>query len=374
MPYYSYLRYKIRSNEHRQRAIANLLALQKQLERDIPGKDADNNLLLATWNIRDFSKPLRRRRGFGKRLPETLFYIAEVISHFDIVALQEVNELNELAQVMAILGRDWDYIATDVTDTKLGGNGERLTFVFDKRKVWFQNIAGEIVLPSDMLISKAEIKVAGKKVIAGKQFRRTPFIASFQSNWLKFDLCTVHLYFGAASGPKLQQRVDEIRQVASYLGKRADEELKKKTALIILGDFNIVHPEHKTMEALLESGFVVPSALQRKTNIKETKYYDQIAFKTKPDVVEYIEQGSDDRPNAGVFKIFEKIFTAKQFAAYKEDAAKSPNGKKANNEDELRKYYDTWRTYQFSDHMPLWVRLKTNDSKAYLRRMQTKGR
>ena len=38
---------------------------------------------------------------------------------------------------MSILGPDWDYIATDVTDPVLGGNGERMTFAFDKRKVWF---------------------------------------------------------------------------------------------------------------------------------------------------------------------------------------------------------------------------------------------
>jgi len=25
-----------------------------------------------------------------------------------------------------------------------------------------------------------------------------------------------------------------------------------------------------------------------------------------------------------------------------------------------------WRTYQLSDHKPMWVRLNTNDSRAYL--------
>ena len=59
----------------------------------------------------------------------------------------EVNELPEWARVMRILGADWDFIATDVTDPELGGNGERLTFAFDSRKVRFRYIAGEIVLP-----------------------------------------------------------------------------------------------------------------------------------------------------------------------------------------------------------------------------------
>jgi hypothetical protein len=30
----------------------------------------------------------------------------------------------------------------------------------------------------------------------------------------------------------------------------------------------------------------------------------------------------------------------------------------------------TWRTYQFSDHKPMWVRLSTNDSRAYLENMK----
>ncbi len=231
------------------------------MSNEIPDKDAENNLLLATWNIRDLGKS--NRRGYGKRLPETHYYIAEVISRFDFVAVQEVNQLPEWNKIMRILGPDWDYIATDVTDTSLGGNGERLTFVFDKRKVWFRNIAGEIVLPKNMLISKVESNANGNRIIAGKQFRRTPFVASFQSGWFRFDICTVHIYYGAASGKKLQERIEEINRVAKYLSKRADKELKKDNSLIILGDFNIVHPEHKTMEALTNEDFVVPKTLKK---------------------------------------------------------------------------------------------------------------
>jgi hypothetical protein len=34
------------------------------------------------------------------------------------------------------------------------------------------------------------------------------------------------------------------------------------------------------------------------------------------------------------------------------------------------KYYGDWRTYQLSDHNPLWVRLKVNESGAYLKRLK----
>lgn len=118
--------------------IGNLAALRKQLSADVPPKDADDNLLLATWNVRD--PGMVNRRGFGERLPETYFYIAEVLSRFDFVAVQEVNELDEWQKILEIFGPDFDGIATDVTDPSLGGNGERLTYLYDRRKVRFREV------------------------------------------------------------------------------------------------------------------------------------------------------------------------------------------------------------------------------------------
>lgn len=177
--YYSQLRYKIRNENDRMRAVRNLIRLRAQLDRSVPKKDTEDNLLLASFNIRDLGK--RNRRGWGRRMPESWFYIAEVISRFDFVAVQEVNELAEWLEIMKILGRNWDFIATDETDSEIGGNGERMSFVYDKRKVWFQNIAGEIVLPPNMLISRTDFNVNGERITDGNQFKRTPFIASFQS-------------------------------------------------------------------------------------------------------------------------------------------------------------------------------------------------
>ncbi|EDY81632.1 endonuclease/exonuclease/phosphatase family [Verrucomicrobiia bacterium DG1235] len=366
---YSKLRYLIKKTEERTRAVKNLIQLRHQLDRSVPAKDAEDNLLLSTFNIRDLGK--RNRRGWGKRLPESWFYIAETISRFDFVAVQEVNELDEWQKIMSILGPDWSYIATDETDPMLGGNGERMTFVYDNRKVRFQSIAGEIVLPPNMLISSAQIEIDGKKVKAGNQFKRTPFIASFQSGWLKFDICTVHLYFGANYGEKLDQRVEEIGTIAKYLATRADRALGDDRALFLLGDFNIVSPEHRTMKALTAEGFKVPQALRDKPTTGTEKYYDQIAFKTKPEVLEYVESRSADplKRNAGVVKLFEKVFTDNEFDAYKSIVkTKTTAGKKATTQAQLKKAYQNWRTYQFSDHYPMWVRLKTDNSQAYLSR------
>jgi endonuclease/exonuclease/phosphatase family metal-dependent hydrolase len=372
MPYYSHIRWKIKKSDERKRAVKNLILLREQLESMVPPKDAEDNLLLASWNIRDFGKPLKKRRGWGPRLPESWFYIAEVISRFDFVAVQEVNQLTEWDNVMDILGRGWDFIATDETDPALGGNGERMTFVYDTRKVWFQGIAGEIVLPPSYLISKTEFEAQGQKVIAGNQFKRTPFIASFQSGWLKFDICTVHLYYGESSGKKLDQRIEEISTIAKYLSERADRALGDDRALILLGDFNIVSPKHRTMQALTDNGFVVPKILKQNPTTRTKKHYDQIGFKTKPELLDYVERQSQNplMRNAGVFPLFKKVFTDNQFEDYANFVEKKTSpGRKAETEAELRNVYLKWRTYQFSDHYPMWVRLQTDGSRSYLERL-----
>jgi hypothetical protein len=69
--------------------------------------------------------------------------------------------------------------------------------------------------------------------------------------------------------------------------------------------------------------------------------------------------------NAGAFDIFERVFTRNQFAQYQSDIASTPNGQKKTR-GKLDSYYLDWRTYQFSAHRPLWVRIMANDSARYL--------
>jgi len=340
--YYARLR-NLKSVEQK-RAIRSLRRLRKQLSVELPQKDQENSLLLATWNIRDLTKTKKRR------LPEALYYIAETISRFDFVAVQEVNGLEEWEKIMRVLGRDWDYIASDEADRKEGGNGERLTYAFDRRKVNFQKIAGELVLPREMLISK-EAK-------GGRQFSRTPFVARFQCGWFKFSICTVHIYFGSESGAKLKRRIGEIGKVANYFGEKADRVLRNDDrTMILLGDFNIVSKKHSTMTALTDNGFEIPKSLQDKpSNQNKTKHYDQIAFKTNSDVMNFVDQPAvDGRPgNSGVFDPYPSVFRLQDESKY------------ANVDGRGTTSFTTWRSYQVSDHLPMWVRLDVNDTDEYL--------
>jgi hypothetical protein len=355
------------------RAVGNLEALREQLTAEIPPKDAEDNLLLATWNIRDLGKK-GGGFGYGPRLPESYFYIAEIISRFDFVAVQEVNQLDAWKEVMAALGPHWDFIASDVTDPDLGGNGERLTYVYDKRKVSFRHIVGQIVLPPALLVSPNVYAKRGDKpkkksyrlATVGRQFARTPYFASFQAGWRKFDICTVHIYYGTESGEKLEERIVEIKRIADYLGEKAKDAIAEGKTLILLGDFNVVGLKHKTMDALLESGFEVPDILKEPPGKKRNSFYDQIAFRTSDGALSYLGDGdeAENEKDAGSFKIFDRVFADDQCDSYRKDFESVKKLKKGADPEA---YFRKWRTWQLSDHQPLWVRLKANDSENYLK-------
>ncbi|MGD9711412.1 MAG: endonuclease/exonuclease/phosphatase family protein, partial [Thermomicrobiales bacterium] len=297
----------LRKQDHdaSERCAKRLLAMRRDL-RSLANRKSDRSLLLATWNIRDFDSNEFRQ---GPRLPETFFYIAEIISCFDLVAVQEVSrDLSALYQVMEILGPEWQFIATDTTEG-VSGNGERMAFVYNTEKVRFRQIAGEIVLPQGQLIvsqrradeppddtrprggPSPETKAVETALARGltevhQQFARTPFVVAFESGWFRFNLCTVHIYYGEKSGPGLQRRIQEIRALVTFFADRQDRENavsddpERQENYILLGDFNVVSPEHETMKALRDRGFAVPPASDG-DNVRtpEDHFYDQIAVR-----------------------------------------------------------------------------------------------
>ena len=348
MPYYKGVLDALKDAGHEDAAkdvAERLLRLRTRLRKEVSERNVTRSILLATWNIREFG----RNQKCGRRLDESLLYIAEIISHFDLVAVQEVHQsLGDLQSLMKLLGTWWEYIVTDVTPGP-SGNEERMAFIYDGRKVRFDHLAGELSLPSRRTLVR--------------QAARSPFICAFRTGWRRISLCCVHIYYGT-SKPNDIVRVGEIRAIAELLASRNEKRQNVSDGepenVVLLGDFNIFNKiGDETSKALTDSHFVVPRAMRQlpATNLGGDKYFDQIAFH---DPVGQLRSSC-----AGVFDFTQTIYGDTESLAYA-DAIERSTGKKLGDESAPDTFYRNWRTFQISDHLPLWLELKVDFSEAYL--------
>jgi endonuclease/exonuclease/phosphatase family metal-dependent hydrolase len=339
--FYGALRDK-RFDNDRKDIVNSLLQLRKGLAA-IPSKKP-GHVLMATWNIREFGGSKH-----GGRSEEAYYCIAEILDRFDIIAVQEVRaNLQALDRVMSLLGRDWDRIFTDVSYAQ-GGNQERIAFLWDRNKVRFTGLAGELVLPPTQSQQLAQIA-------------RTPFICGFQAGWAKFNLCAVHIYYGKTA-PDEPRRVEEIDQISQLLAGKAkdyiarDEKTRRTYSpenLVLLGDFNIFKKSDTTFKTLTKNGFVLPEALMKDellgSNVARDKFYDQIVF--------FKEVRDIKNTAAGIFDFYEHVFSEK-------DAARFVAAKKVADK---AKFKD-WRTYQMSDHLVMWTEFTVDKTDDYLQQL-----
>ncbi|MBK8558316.1 MAG: endonuclease/exonuclease/phosphatase family protein [Lewinellaceae bacterium] len=353
MPFYRKLD---ASKPEDKRTIQNLLLLRKDLNLHIPVKKSmDESLLLATWNIREFDSA-----KYGSRTDESIYYIAEIVARFDLIAIQEIREsLDGLNRLMSLLGPNWDYLFTDVTQGS-AGNGERMAFVFDKRKVRHGGLASEMVFPP--------LKIKGEdgkmKAVDVRQVARTPFMCGFRAGWTDFVLTTVHIYYGEAVAED-PDRIKEIGEIAQFLAKRSEEPRAWSNNWLLLGDFNIFAPTDVTMKAITAANFKVPKELQNlPSNVAQDKYYDQIAFKVR-------EDRFATNSKAGVYNFYKVLYTKEQEAEYLSvmgDAYLNTKENKPRDVKARSRYYRDWRLFQMSDHLPMWVELRIDYSDEYLER------
>jgi hypothetical protein len=318
----------------RRRVLDVLGKIRAGLTKEIPAKST-RSLLLASWNIREFGG-----KKYGGRTPDAMYCIAECLSRFDLIAVQEVrSDLAALQRILRYLGPDWDLVYSDVSYAD-GGNSERLAFVYDRRRVSFSGLAGELVLP---------MKGATDLM---KQIARTPFICGFQAGWAKFNLCTVHIYYGKSTAVD-PRRVDEIEALAELLAGKAKDyiDVDRKVVyspenLVLLGDFNIFAKDDATFKALTDNGFVIPDKLQQLpgSNVQQNKFYDQIAF--------FKDVAGIKSLNAGVFDFYKYVFNdAAIYQAVMQAGAK----------------FNDWRTYQMSDHLIMWCEFDVDQTDVYLK-------
>jgi endonuclease/exonuclease/phosphatase family metal-dependent hydrolase len=255
--------------------VENLQLLSDDLDAKIPFKKLDKNLLIATWNLRAFGDLTRKWASSDSDSPKrdlhSILCIAEIISRFDVIALQEVKaNIRALRDTLKVLGSHWSFILTDVNKGD-SGNGERMAFLFDTRRVSLSGLACELVVPNEWYNTIDANAL-------NEQFVRTPYAVGFRTLDKTFVMVTLHIKYGK----KGEDRIKELKGIAKWLADWASDLNAFDQNLIALGDFNIDARGDLLDKTFLSEGLYVPPALQHENAVRsifnQTKYYDQIAW------------------------------------------------------------------------------------------------
>lgn len=310
----------------------NLLKLRQGLNEEIPSLSHKDKLHIATFNIRHFGSTI----GTYTRSSKSLYYLAEIIAAFDVVAIQEImNEGNgDFQTLMGILGKDFDYCMTPTKKADEFPYAERMAFVYNKWRVRLTGNAHLTKMPNDDYLV----------------LNRNPYTVRFQAGWFKFELHSVHLTFG---GGNPRQRIAECEALARYFGTRNPTEY----TLILMGDFNTPDLDCEGLRILQDVGFRIPSPLTERigSNAAKSKCYDHILYRPTGNDVKCF--------GGGVFDYYRHVFTEASRERYLDDYRLT---KKDADVDAFKKEFEVWKTYQMSDHLPVWMGVDINYADDFL--------
>lgn len=287
-----------------------LMKLMDEGPNRIPQREVDQNVIIATWNIAQFS---------GKKKKRAIQYIADICERFDIVAIQEVKtNLRGLARLQDLLPGNYKILVSDPT-----GNSERMAFLYDKRTVMSTGLVCEIAFSGT---------IQAPTVF---QFNRSPYCASFRAGRFDFTIVSVHITEGSKHGDVGKNlREKEIQKLVDFIKNRAGQDKGKvfDPDFFVVGDFNIQKEGDRFFKALTSGPkprFEMPEDMDDLgTNYSQSKTYDKIAWLP-----------SDDFEFAGEFGIvpFGKV-------VFKEQGQPKNAARK-----------------EISDHLPLWAEFRVTE-------------
>ncbi len=302
------------------RELAALRAYRRRKPgRQVPPKGKDR-LLVATWNIANL--------GVQDRLESDYELIAEIISWFDLVAVQEVNDdLRGIEALHDKLPGRYELLFSDAS-----GNQERQAFLYDSRKVSRLREVGRLSIPPSQL---SAIKLPGTATLFGG-FDRGPYLASFAAGAFRFSLLNVHLYYGSDKPEDMDRRTLETFAVAWWADRKHRDKRSYVPDILPLGDFNLpkADPGDRIYATLVSRGLLVPPhTSQIGSAIASDSYYDQIAF----------FPGATKERFTGATNVFD--FDGALFQDLWQDRPGSP--------------FLSYMRYHMSDHRPLWAEFHT---------------
>ena len=283
--------------------------------RNVPPKAA-NTLLTATWNLTNF--------GAQNRTEDDLALMAEVISWFDLVAIQEIaDSLIHLRMLMQHLPESYHVILSDT-----GGNDERAGFLYDSSKVTRLELAAEVAVPPSDLRNIRMRAVSG----AFDGFDRNPYVVAFRAGTLDFTAVSVHLFFGSDAYYDEDRRALEAYALARWADQRTRSSDAFSKNILVMGDLNLpIRDESSNVyRALKAQRLILPKhSTSMGSSLKDDKHYDQVAF------------------HAGGMQ---SVYTGKSGVF---DFDREPFFRAAWNIDPS--YFFTAVKYHIADHRPLWA-------------------
>jgi len=283
--------------------------------RGVPHK-APNKLLAATWNLTNF--------GIQDRSDNDFALMAEVISWFDLVAIQEIaDDLAHLRLLMNNLPSTYKVIISDI-----GGNDERAGFLYDSAKLERLELAAEVaVSPSD----QRYIRMRG---VSGsfQGFDRNPYVVAFRAGVLEFTAVSVHLFFGSNAYYDEDRRALEAYALARWADQRHKAPGAYSQNILVMGDLNlpIRDKSSSVYKALKAKRLILPQhSTAMGSNLAGDKHYDQVAFQAGGMQDSYTS-------NSGVFDFDHTPFFADAWHTGQD-------------------YFNATVKYHIADHRPLWA-------------------
>lgn len=289
--------------------------LSTKILRNVPQKRPEK-LLAATWNLTNF--------GLQKRTDDDLALMAEVISWFDLIAIQEVaDNLTHLRKLMSYLPSDYSVILSDI-----GGNDERAGFLYDGNKLKRLELAAEVAVPP------SDHRMIRMKTVSGAftGFDRNPYVVAFRAGGIEFLAVSVHLYFGSHAYYDEDRRALEAYAVARWADQRYKASGAYSQKILVMGDFNlpILDDSSTVYKALKAKRLILPKhSTSMGSSLGGDKDYDQIAF----------HAGGMKNYYSGISGVFD--FDHTPFFKHAWDV--SPD------------YFNSVVKYHIADHRPLWA-------------------
>jgi endonuclease/exonuclease/phosphatase family metal-dependent hydrolase len=233
---------------------ADLRDLRSRLDAALPSKLLDRNLIIATWRWERFDEVTEKWLAdagdhAAARDLRAIRCLAEIVSHFDVLAVQGVmGDARGVGLVMDALGDDWGLMMSGLS--RESAYNERTAFVFDTRKVVPRGLAGQVVLQD------SEAKDAKEGRYLSRQFFRPPLFAGFRCLDRKFTLAAAHLVYGQS-----EERLAEVRAFVAWLAETSRKGYDWERNFIVLGQLQLMRSGTPLHDAFTEGGLRIPADL-----------------------------------------------------------------------------------------------------------------